>query len=303
MSTIYSRADSRETKAVSQRNADDFKFRTRLTGPLSQLSLLRRSLAMAETAMIAYLTPEQCNKAAGKLGFTGGKYFSLGGGQAYWFWNDHDSVVVFRGTEPNQWSDIKADANALTALAETVGRVHRGFKTETDALWPVMEKALEDNTRPLWFTGHSLGGAMATIAAAKCLLSYIRSEPEELHTFGSPRVGCRLYVNHVPLRHYRWVNNNDIVTRVPPVWLGYRHGGREIYLNHLGQIRELHGWKRIADRLRGFWSGLKRFRIDQLTDHSTLDYVEHIFEAIRLEEAGLPTGLVAAPSDQIPAAV
>ncbi len=280
---------------ISQKSASDFSFKTKLNKPMAELSILRRCLACAESSMISYLTPEECNKAASRLGFVGGKYFSAGGAQAYWFWSKHDSIVVFRGTEPNEWNDIQADANAITALAETVGRVHRGFKTETDELWPLIEKELEANKLPLYFTGHSLGGAMATICAGRCLLSYIHSEPIELHTFGSPRVGCKRYINHAPIKHYRWVNNNDIVTRVPPPWLGYRHGGREIYLNYLGQIREIHGWKRVADRLKGFFGGLRRFRIDQLSDHSTLDYIEHIFEAVRLEESGQTSGLSAEP--------
>ena len=50
-------------------------------------------------------------------------------------------------------------------IAETAGRVHRGFKREVDDLWPRLEQALVNNTRPLWFAGHSLGGAMATICA------------------------------------------------------------------------------------------------------------------------------------------
>ena len=57
-----------------------------------------------------------------------------------------------------------------TVLAETAGRVHRGFKREVDDLWPRLEKALKNNTLPLWFAGHSLGGAMATICASRCQL-------------------------------------------------------------------------------------------------------------------------------------
>jgi triacylglycerol lipase len=284
MSQVVSRAD-RPERPIAHRLADEFRFHTWLQGPIAELSLLRRSLALAEVSMVAYLTPEQCNLAAGRLGFTGGQYFSVRGSQAYWFHNEHDSVIVIRGTEPNRWNDIKTDANAITALAETIGRVHRGFKRETDELWPLLEKALLTDRRTLWFTGHSLGGAMATICAARCLLSHIHSEPAELHTFGSPRVGCRRYISHAPVAHFRWVNNNDIVTRVPPVWLGYRHGGQEMYLDHLGQVRQLSGWGRVADRLRGFGKGLLKFRIDQLGDHSTLDYIAHIFEAVRREES------------------
>ena len=105
--------------------------------------------------------------------------------------------ITCRGTEPNDWNDIRADLDLATVIAETVGRVHRGFKREVDDLWPRLEQALVNNTRTLWFAGHSLGGAMAAICAGRCKLSYIQSNPRALFTYGSPRVGNRRYVNYV----------------------------------------------------------------------------------------------------------
>ena len=52
------------------------------------------------------------------------------------------------------------------------------------------------------------------------------------------------------VNHYRWVHNNDVVTRVPPVWMGYRHCGNEIYLDRYGRIRKLTGVWRSRDRWR-----------------------------------------------------
>ena len=153
-------------------------------------------------------------------------------------------------------------------LAETAGWVHRGFKREVDDLWPRLEQALVNNTRTLWFAGHSLGGAMAAICAGRCRLSYISSNPRALFTFGSPRIGNRRYVNYVQIEAYRWVNNNDIVTRVPPAWLGYRHKGQEVYLNAYGKIRRLTRWQRMKDRWRGFLRGLRERRFDPFADHS-----------------------------------
>ena len=109
-------------------------------------------------------------------------------------------MIVCRGTEPNDWNDIRADLDLALVIAETAGRVHRGFKREVDDLWPRLEQALVNNTQPLWFTGHSLGGAMATICASRCKLSYIQSNPRALYTFGSPRVGNRRYVELRPIR-------------------------------------------------------------------------------------------------------
>ena len=272
----------RKIQYLADKSAEQINFHSRITCPISDLTFIERSRLFAEVAMIAYLSPAQCNIAAGKLGFTEGDFFDCDGSQAYWFYSEYDSVVVCRGTEPTEWNDIKADANAFTAVAETVGKVHRGFKKEVDDLWPLIEESLAKNKLPLWFSGHSLGGAMAKICACRCQLSDIPSSPQELYTYGSPRVGDREYVNHVPIKHYRWVNNNDVITRVPPVWLGYHHSGEEVYLNRHGKISPARGWRRFSDRVQGFLSGLRQFRFDQLSDHSIQEYIDKI-DAIACE--------------------
>lgn len=288
--SIKSKLNKADAKPIKDKKATDFVFKSKITGPISELSLYRRALLMAEVSVISYMEIEECNIAAGKIGFTDGKFFDTANAQAYWLQTEYDSVVVCRGTEPNEWEDIKADANALTALAETVGKIHRGFKHEVDRIWPHIEEALENNSKPLWFCGHSLGGAMANICANRCELSYIDSEPQELHSFGSPRIGCRKYVNHVRLKHFRWVNNNDIVTRVPPTFMGYRHNGEEMYIDRNGNARKIKGWRRVSDRLKGLFRGLKNFEIDYLSDHSCIDYIDLLFNLARAEEANRKPG-------------
>jgi triacylglycerol lipase len=125
---------------------------------------------------------------------------------------------------------------------------------------------------------------MAAICAGRCMLSYIRSNPRGLYTFGSPRIGNRRYVNYVHMEAYRWVNNNDIVPRLPPAWLGYRHKGQEIYLNAYGRIRRTTGWQRVKDRWRGFVRGLREGSFDHFADHSIAHYIEHIRRAVEEEE-------------------
>ncbi len=191
-----------------------------------------------------------------------------------------DCIICCRGTEATEWNDIKADVDAASVVAETVGHVHRGFKKEVDDLWPFLEKALIENKKTLWFAGHSLGGAMATICAGRCFLSHIPSMPKFLYTYGSPRVGNKRYINYCDIDHIRWVNNNDIVTRVPPVWLGYRHTGKEMYLDSHGHLRKLDGWQRTKDRFRGFFSGIRHFRIDHFSDHLMDDYIEAIHNMV-----------------------
>jgi len=254
-----------------------------LDGPIEAMSMLRRSLLFAELANLSYLSRAEAGLLAYQIGFPEIRFYDHDGAQAYIFANEYDAVVTCRGTEPNEWNDVKADLDIGRAMAETVGWVHRGFKREVDELWPRLEQALVNNTRTLWFSGHSLGGAMAAICAGRCRLSYIKSNPRALFTFGSPRVGNKRYVNYVQIETYRWVNNNDIVPRVPPAWLGFRHKGQEIYLNAYGQIRQLTSWQRLKDRWRGFVRGIREGSIDFFADHSIRQYIQHIRAAV--EEA------------------
>ena len=122
----------------------------------------------------------------------------------------------------------------------------------------MLQVAIQQHEKTLWFCGHSLGAAIATICAFRCQQTLALPNPQELHTFGSPRVGCKRYVKHADVKHFRWVHNNDIVTRVPPPWMGYRHGGEEVYLDRHGRIRRLRGIFRSRDRWRGLLTGLLR---------------------------------------------
>ena len=264
---------------VSQKTAAEIDVASKIDQPIAALGELQRSLLFAEISMLAYLPDREATPVFERVGFREVRYIERDGAQAYELATDDDVVIACRGTEPNEWNDLRADANAFTDLAETVGRVHRGFKREVDDIWPALEQTLREETRDVWFCGHSLGGAMAQICAGRCRLSDIAAEPREVVTFGSPRVGTKRYLRHAALRHIRWVNNNDIVTRVPPRWLRYSHTGARRYLNRHGDIATLTKHQRARDRWSGFRSGLKARKFDHFSDHAIVEYVRHIRRA------------------------
>ena len=267
------------TEPISSKKALEIDVASKIDGPIGRLNTLKRSLLFAEISMLSYLPDSEANSVFESVGFTGVRYIEHDGSQAYHLETEDDVVIACRGTEPNEWNDLKADANALTDLAETVGRVHRGFKREVDDIWPDLEEALRDENRNVWFCGHSLGGAMAQICAGRCQLSDIAAVPREVVTFGSPRVGTKRYIDNAKVRHLRWVNNNDIVTRVPPRWLRYRHVGTRMYLNSKGDVAKMNPAQRGKDRWVGFWNGLKARKFDHFSDHAIAGYVAHVRRA------------------------
>ena len=202
--------------------------------------------------------------------------FDKDGTQVY-CWNDKDiACVAFRGTEPTQWSDIKADLKIRKVKVPT-GFVHRGFKDALDEVWEDVLKWLNEQKREsVFFTGHSLGGALATLAASRW-----NTITTHLYTYGSPRVGGRKFVkSFLSSDRYRFRNNNDIVTRVPFEILGYKHvsgdGGKFIYFNVDGNVsKRFSRWYMFKQWLKGTLRGFTKLKVDGFSDHSIEAYYQY----------------------------
>ena len=248
---------------------------------ISDFDFKERSLLFAKLANLAYANEKTLKdglpKGLGSRLTNKITFYDRDGAQAYRIETETDIIIACRGTEPTQFNDVKADLRAVPVLAETVGRVQVGFKLEVDDLWPMIKADLhEGEKKPLWFTGHSLGAAMTTIMAARCNADPLMPNIEEVYTFGSPRVGWTKYVASLDVPHHRWVNNNDVVTRVPFAIMGYRHHGTEHYMNAYGQVRKHTGWQRVKDRWRGMKMGFAKGGIDSFSDHMMSQYISNL---------------------------
>jgi len=246
---------------------------------ISNMSFKDRSLLFAKLASIAYSNKKTATSQAKRLSFTTTEFYDKDGAQAYRFMNKNDIVIACRGTQPTEWNDISADLNAIPVMAETVSRVHKGFKDEVDDLWPMVLEDINRKTntkKKLWFCGHSLGAAMATIMASRCHLYSDIQPVEELYTYGSPRVGWNGYCNSLGIVHHRWKNNNDIVTKVPLAIMGYRHHGTEHYITSDCKI----GKPGIRDWWKGMWAGIKARKFDSIGDHDIMAYYNNIDKAL-----------------------
>ncbi|EFJ32399.1 hypothetical protein SELMODRAFT_12604, partial [Selaginella moellendorffii] len=184
-------------------------------------------------------------------------------------------VLAFRGTEAFNAYDWCTDLDFSWYELPQLGRVHLGF-LEALGLGDRnrMQSFQSDETKllaydhisaelvtilrkhrnaKLYITGHSLGGALATLFTA--MLFYNREENRvfynteddvarrlaALYTFGQPRVGDKSFasvmdtsLNKPTMRYFRVVYNNDMVARVPfdNSLFGFKHFGNCCYFTY-----------------------------------------------------------------------
>ena len=239
---------------------------------------LKKANQMAGFASLVYSDYDVVLSNLRDQGITEWAWFDKDGTQAF-ACRKHKSneiLIVFRGTEPDQMKDILADLKAWRKPAREKGLVHFGFAQALDKVYDsivqwISEQKLGDEYQ-ITCTGHSLGAALATICAS-------RLDAHELYTFGSPRVGNRAFVKEMKndgIQHYRFVNNNDIVTSVP-FPLRFVHHGNLVYINHYGNIRKMSTWQRIKDKWRGRIRAFKKGQpFDGAFDHSMNLYNEKV---------------------------
>ncbi len=141
----------------------------------------------------------------------------------------HAVIVAFRGTmEPENW---RTNLDGMPTAWGERGRVHAGFRAALERLWPAIVPHL-DGAPAVVHTGHSLGGALATLAAA-------RRAPTVTYTFGAPRVGTRSFVRALgDAAVHRVTHGADVVPALPPSAAGYRHAGAHWYLDPDGTLVE-----------------------------------------------------------------
>lgn len=195
-----------------------------------------------------------------------------------------DIYIVFRGTmNLGEWiSNFKVFQIPLGSLdllnwrhvgkarkeLNTTGEVHLGFyRTYTrpkqnwwidkfllkdvKALSTIVEEVLKRECPPtsamkpqIYVTGHSLGGALATLAANHIgeLIknNKISALPPILYSFASPRVGDVEFARNFSVESYRIANSEDVVPKIPLLLsfgislnvqstLDYQHVGIPIY--------------------------------------------------------------------------
>ena len=192
-------------------------------------------------------------------------------------------IVAFRGTETGDlaslWDDLKTDLDGGLVEMRTRVDVREGFakayKEVRDRVIQLVRGNL-DNNGIAYITGHSLGGALACIAAND-IAPMNWCAGVKLVTFGQPRVFGHTSAMHWQCDYWRVVNNNDIVPSLPPpvTPIGhYRHTGQRVYLDTDGKAhQDISVWSEWIDRVEGAASHIGTPGLDMFADHAISEYV------------------------------
>lgn len=209
----------------------------------------RMAAVMAKLSLLAYVAFEDearrvvLDTALSASGLKLTKHWAVGSTEVFMTEAENFVAVSFRGTTDRR--DRKTDFRITVGQVQVQGheqsvKVHEGFYDAFRLVEPLVHDALveTDPSKPIFLTGHSLGGALALIASAAFSgRDVLGGRIAAVYTFGAPRVGGDGFARVVKAPHYRIVNEGDVVPQVPPNWLsGYRHTG-ELYLLRKGRIR------------------------------------------------------------------
>ena len=189
---------------------------------------------LAEAALLSYWPADEAKNRFLEQADLQSELVDREGTQCYVASNGAFAIVAFRGTQPQERADVWADFQFIPRSWPGGGNVHEGFQQALNVVWDDLTQALaQSGATNIWFTGHSLGAAVATLAAD-------RFEKRPAHTFGSPRLGDGKFTAAFNSRHaarsFRYVNNHDVVTHVPPSIFNFTHVDREIHIDRHGLI-------------------------------------------------------------------
>ncbi|XCN73749.1 MAG: lipase family protein [Candidatus Electrothrix aestuarii] len=184
---------------------------------------LPAAVELARASEICYSQSSEISLWANENGFSDGAIsFDRSGVQGFWCAEGNVALLGFRGSQSiAHW----IRNFRLVPWRHPWGIVHRGFSDGVDDVAPDLELflAAARQAEHVWLTGHSLGGALAVMAAAWLKR---RGVSATVYTYGQPAAVfnefAQRYAVELPGRYVRFVNQNDLVSQLPPF---YHHFG------------------------------------------------------------------------------
>jgi triacylglycerol lipase len=243
---------------------------------------LKNANTLAFCSNLAYYTERVIQDELSKHGFNS-VFIERRDTQAFIAYSDSDIILSFRGTTNIQDWMTNSDLS-LTSVRSGMGKVHGGFLRALCVVWDdILQiiKEVQNNAQSIWITGHSLGGALATLAAARFALE-IDKPLRGIYTFGQPRVGdrefARIFNAELKHRFFRFVNNSDLVTRIPTRELDFSHVGSLRFFDSDGILHDdISWWQEFLETIKG----TMKQQIDLLPSHIENHKIELYFRNLQ----------------------
>lgn len=184
---------------------------------------------------IAYEEIEVADKMAREMGYRVREFFSDGPAQAYLFESDADAYISYRGTEASKLSlwDIVSNMRLTAREWEGPGRAHLGYVRQYRRIREASMYCADivAESKPLYLNGHSMGGAMAHVAAAD--IFHRNWKVAGVVSFGAPKTLDQEAIDAIRCDVYRYVNKYDFGPYFPPSF-SLKHPGFEVSVDSGG---------------------------------------------------------------------
>lgn len=209
--------------------------------------------------------------------------------QMYFAHRPEFAILAFRGTEKGNWKNFLSDFDALPVRPDGPGGaiVDQGFSEALDIVWSDAKGFLEYYraqypTSRIYFTGHSLGGALATLAIWRFQADQT-DQNVSLYTIGCPRVGNKRFCDELTERAtqgiFRFMDGNDLVTHVPPEDFGYDHPAGGLHLGDRPRQETSETLTILKDADEAALENLlHRAPPEDLADHSPVRYQYYLWK-------------------------
>ena len=235
----------------------------------------KEALYNAKLAVLAYSNKDQINWDAYGLSLVKWIENKKSDTQGFVATKDKNIYVVWRGSESKKDFQNDASIDKVPFLNEGE-KVHIGFKSCWESVvgdtYDAIDTALENlqgETTDIVVSGHSLGGAVATLYAHSIKKHYPHYNLKAT-TIGSPRVGNKVFKENYDksgIDTLRIVHNNDLVTHTP--YIGFHHVNYQVRLDTAGNRLQ------NDKSLKSFWLYIKTiFSGKNVMDHMGDGYIK-----------------------------
>ena len=210
--------------------------------------------------------------------------------------DEHSVIIIFRGSEikgglrtfRKDW--LLTDARCKMMMVDNFNNsyVHTGFWNSYLSVRDTLINTLlayQTTNKKIFITGHSLGGALAILAAAD--LSQHNMKPFSVYTFANPRTGTTGFADFytsLNIPTFRYVNENDLVPMLPPVKAFHRINcpspakdcGK---YQHIGTIYNIHKDGKVFGDDAELKVPCKSYKLGKIKRHNVFEYCNKIYKS------------------------